>query len=153
MPLPDGVSIGWTYNPDRAQPFQRPAREPTTDEKIASIDARCAQVLARGAPYGDRRIAIHDTGRTDLGGMATTAIAALAGALSWPENYALGWIAMDNTRVPLPTPADGLAVADAAARYYAAARQRARDLKDQALAAADAAALNAIDINSGWPEA
>ena len=83
--------------------------------------------------------------------MAATASAAASGAVSWPESYARGWIAVENVRIPLATPADGLALAASVGDWYAAVVQRRRDLKDAALAAGDAAALDAIDITTGWP--
>ena len=36
--------------------------------------------------------------------------------------------------------------------WYAAVIQHRRDLKDAVLAAEDAAALDAIDVTTGWPE-
>ena len=129
----------------------------TIEELAAEEDARrrdlAAQVNAErdrrldmGAPYGGRLIEVTDKGRADLGGMAVTAVAASAGALPWPESYAQGWIAADNTRLPLPTPADGLALAAAVGDWYARTIQHARSLKVAALAG------EAVDITAGWPE-
>lgn len=84
--------------------------------------------------------------------MAATATAASAGAVLWPQSYARGWIAIENIRIPLDTPAAGLTLAASAGAYYAAIVQHRRDLKDAALAAKDAAGLDAIDETAGWPE-
>jgi hypothetical protein len=123
--------------------------------KVAAINAQRDLVLAAGAPYGSARIAVHDGARADLSGMAAYATTVLITAatpapIAWPDSYALGWIATDNSRVPLPTAADGLALAAAVGAWYGAVVQHARTLKDQALAAADLAALDAIDVTAGW---
>lgn len=112
----------------------------------AQVNAERDRRLAEGAPYAGRLIDVGDKGRADLSGMAVTAVAANAGALPWPESYALGWITSDNTRLPLPTPADGLALAAAVGDWYARTVQHARTLKDAALAG------EAVDITAGWPE-
>lgn len=131
-------------------------RDKTAEEVAADDDAArrslAAQVnaerdrrLSEGAPYAGRLIDVGDKGRADLSGMAVTAVAANAGALPWPESYALGWITSDNTRLPLPTPADGLSLAAAVGDWYARTVQHARTLKDAALAG------EAVDITTGWP--
>ena len=122
------------------------------DAIVDAIDALRAAKLVAGAPIGGLRVAIDDTSRGDIGGMATTALAALSSAAPWPESYAAGWITMSNVRLPLPTPADGLALAAAVGDWYARIVQHARSLKDAVLAAEDDAALDAIDIAAGWPD-
>lgn len=124
-------------------------------ERLDSIRALTDAKLAEGAPIEHDeqvlRVALDDGSRADMGGMATTAVAAAGGAVPWPASYQLGWITIENLRIPLPTPADGLALAALVGDYYAQVRQHARDLKDAVLAAEDEAALEAIDIHSGWP--
>lgn len=121
-------------------------------EKIGAIEAKAATLLSAGAPVAaDQHIALDDGSRADLTAMATTATAASAGAVSWPDSYARGWITIENVRIPLATPAAGLMLAASAGNYYAAIIQHRRDLKDAALAAGTSAALDAIDINAGWP--
>lgn len=115
-------------------------------ELAAQVNAERDRRLASGAPYAGRRIEVTDKGRADMGGMAVTAVAASAGALPWPESYAQGWITSDNSRLPLPTPADGLALAAAVGDWYAATVQHARSLKDAVLGG------EAVDITAGWPE-
>lgn len=121
--------------------------------KIATINAKRDQILDLGAPYDDRRIKIDDGARADIGGMGATALAVLvtSGAVAWPDSYALGWIALDNTRVELPTPADGLAFGAAVGAYYGNAVQNARTLKDLAIAAASIEEVLEIDESEGWP--
>lgn len=122
--------------------------------KLAAISATADALLATGAPVaGGLHIALDDGSRADLTAMAATATAASTGAVSWPESYARGWIAVENARIPLATPADGLALVASVGDWYAAVVQHRRDLKDAALAAGDAAALDAIDPTAGWPAA
>ena len=121
--------------------------------KLAAITSAANALLAAGAPVtGGLHVALDDGSRADLTAMAATASAALTGAVSWPESYARGWIAVENVRIPLATPADGLTLAASVGDWYAAVIQHRRDLKDAALAAEDAAALDAIDVTTGWPE-
>lgn len=121
--------------------------------KLASIAATADALLAAGAPVdGGKHVALDDGSRADLTAMAATATAASAGAVTWPESYSRGWITIENVRIPLATPADGLALAASVGDWYAAIVQHRRDLKDATLAAGDAAALDAIDVTTGWPE-
>ena len=121
--------------------------------KLAAISTTADALLAAGAPVdGGLHIALDDGSRADLTAMAATATAASAGAVTWPESYSRGWIAVENVRIPLATPAAGLMLAASVGDLYAAVVQHRRDLKDAALAAEDAAALDAIDVTTGWPE-
>ena len=86
--------------------------------------------------------------RTDQGGMATMAGLVVMGLLPWPDSYAQGWIALDNTRLPLPTPQDGIALAAVVGVTYSALAQHARTLKDAALAGDPAV----VDELAGCPD-
>ena len=122
--------------------------------KLAAIAATADTLLAAGAPVdGGLHVALDDRSSADLMVMASTETAASAGTVSWPESYSRGWIAIENMRIPLATPADGLALAASVGEWYAAVVQHRRDLKDAVLAAGDSAALDAIDIAAGWPAA
>ncbi|WP_372400745.1 hypothetical protein ABMY26_36600 (plasmid) [Azospirillum sp. HJ39] len=70
-----------------------------------------------------------------------------ARCLHGPKAIAQGWIAIDNTRLPLPGPVDGIALAAAVGIAYSAIVQHARDLKDAAQASDDPT----VDELSGWP--
>lgn len=119
--------------------------------KIAAISATSAVLLIVGAPAeSGLHVALDDGSRADLTAMAAMATAAASGTLAWPDSYARGWITVENVRIPLATPAAGLALAASVGNYYAALIQHRRDLKDAALAAEDEAALEAIDITAGW---
>lgn len=140
---------GWLVEgPLDPEPDPEPTLAERRDAILAAVTALRNQRLAEGAPHGGKRFALDDTSRTDLGGMATTATLVLLGALTWPDDYATGWIALDNTRLPLPTPTEGIALAAAVAARYAAIVQRARDIKDAVLASDEP---EATDITVGWP--
>ncbi len=148
------AQIGWTWDGEALSP---PA-VPFADLKIAKLDAvkqRMEAELATGAPVdvgeATLHIALDDGSRADMTGMAATALAAATGAVPWPSSYQAGWITIENARIPLPTPAEGLGIAAFVGDRYAQIRQHGRDLKDAVLAAEDAAALDAIDIDAGWP--
>jgi hypothetical protein len=115
--------------------------------KVQAINAERDRRLAMGAPYAGRRVEVSDRGRADLGGMVSAAMLASNGLTPWGEGYARGWIAMDNERIPLPTPADGIQLAAAVGDWYGLVMQHARDLKDQAEAGNPAD----VDELAGWP--
>ncbi|XKH35097.1 hypothetical protein ACIU1J_01985 [Azospirillum doebereinerae] len=117
-------------------------------DKVDAINAERNRRLLLGASHGGKRFSMDGDSRADQGGMATTAALVLAGALSWPASYARGWISLDNSRLPLPTAQDGIALAAAVAGAYSEIVQHARDLKDDALTAVDPAA---VDEFGGWP--
>ncbi|MBY6263945.1 hypothetical protein EI613_18765 [Azospirillum sp. 412522] len=143
------LSITYTVKPKPAD-LLASELEAVRSTKVRAIQAERDRRLGLGALHGGKRFSNSDASRTDLGGMATTAGLVAMGALSaWPDSYAQGWIAIDNTRLPLPTPADGIALAAAVALSYSATVQHARDLKDAALSAADPAAVNEL---AGWPD-
>lgn len=123
--------------------------------KQAAIQAKVDALIQIGCPIEHNGPTLHvgmsDSSRADMTGMAATAIAADSGQLPWPDSYAQGWITEENVRIPLATPADGLALAAVVGEYYACIRQNGRRLKDAALAAQDDAALDAVDIEEGWP--
>jgi len=151
-----GIGIGWTFEGESwappASPF--PSVGDLRAAKLAAISTSADALLSAGAPVaGGLHVALDDGSRADLTAMASTATAASAGAVSWPESYSRGWITIENVRILLATPADGLALAASVGDWYAAVVQHRRDLKDAALAAGDAAALDAIDPSAGWPRA
>ena len=149
------VAIDFVGDPaERGYRIEVPA--PTLDDlragKLGTIAAAADALLAAGAAVeGGLHVALDDGSRADLTAMAATAAAASAGAVSWPESYSRGWITIENIRIPIATPAAGLTLAASVGDWYAAIVQHRRDLKDAALAAEDAAALDAIDHFAGWP--
>lgn len=129
-----------------------PPIETSRATKLAAIVRRVAAKLAAGAPVGGLHVALDDGSRADMTAMGTTAIAAASGALPWPDSYSQGWITVENIRIPLPTPADGLGLAATVGNHYAQIRQHGRDLKDLTEAATTLADLGAIDETAGWPD-
>jgi hypothetical protein len=147
----DEVFQGWRHD---GASFHAPTRpvEDLRSEKTADIVAKANELLTAGAPVtGGLHVALDDGSRADLTAMAQMATNAMGGALAWSDSYARGWITVENIRIPLATPAEGLALAASVGNFYAAVMQHRRDLKDAALAAKDAAALDAIDAADGWP--
>ncbi len=151
------AGIGWWLVEGEWQPPTPPL--PPLDARKASlaatVNAHVATLLAAGAPVtageATLHVALDDGSRADLTAMATTAIGAASGALPWPTSYQQGWITIENVRIPLATAAEGLGLAAGVGDRYAQIRQRGRDLKDAIEAAADDAALDVIDSESGWP--
>lgn len=152
--VPYPLSPGLGYKPDGLGGWE--ALVPTLAElrsaKLEAIVSAAAALLATGAPVSQTlHVALDDGSRADLTAMAATATAAASGAVSWPDSYSRGWISIENVRIPLATPAAGLTLAASVGNYYAAIVQHRRDLKDAAIAAETADALDAIDISAGWP--
>lgn len=116
-------------------------------DKVAAVNAERERRLSVGAPFSGKRIDVSDKGRADLGGMSVAALLAQAGTVPWSDGYAQGWITQDNSRVPLPDPFDGIALAASVGDWYGRTMQHARDLKDAALAGDPAA----VDELAGWP--
>lgn len=149
----DPVDIGWKYS---GTEFTEPppiGLGVLKAGKVAQVNNLLLARLATGYVLpGGFHIAISDEVERRLTSMGTTAGFAVLGITSWPEDYRRGWITEENIRYALPEPADGLALATAVGAYTAALIQHARDLKDAALTAQDAAALDAIDIEAGWPQ-
>jgi len=91
-----------------------------------------------------------------MNGAGTLALAAifagaLPGDLRWHgEDEDFAWIAADNSRVTMDAQTT-LAFGRAAAKVESGLVMAARSLKDAVDAAADQAALDAIDIEAGWP--
>lgn len=149
--LRDGVPVEVPYE----EIFPPPTFEERQSQFLSVIAGHVADLLAVGAPVPSGETTLHialDAGsRADLTAMAATAMGAANGVLPWPESYQRGWISIENIRIPLPTPADGLLLAAGVGDRYAQIVQRGRDLKDVVIAAVDQAGLDTIDIEAGWP--
>jgi len=125
-------------------------------EKVLEVNQLIDDKLSEGAPVSLNDQTLHvelsDSARADMGGMATTALAAASGAVPWPESYQLGWITKENIRIPLASPSDGLSLASLVGNYYAQVKQNGRSLKDSILNSETKDELLVININEGWPE-
>lgn len=150
----DTAQIGWVWG---GEAFAPPALslDDLRAAKIAAVNAKIDAILAGGAPVAVGESVLHvslsDGSRADLTAMATTAVAAASGAVPWPDSYQTGWITVENIRIPLSAPATGLGLAAGVGDFYAQVRRHGRDLKDAVLMAEDAAALDAVDMEAGWP--
>ena len=130
---------------------QAAALESARALRRAAVDQAVVEKLQAGYPDPGTglHVDIHPDGRrADMAGLVSAALIAASGAAAWSAAYSQGWIAKENTRIPLPTPEAGIALAAAAGDWYARIRQRGRDLKDAINAAADPAT---VDIAAGWP--
>jgi hypothetical protein len=115
-------------------------------ERRALYDAK----VAAGYPKDGLHIEINDGSRANLAGLAVAGMGAVGGMVEWDANYQRGWVTLEGARIALPTAQDGIALTAEAGAYYSALVQRSQDLEDAILAAEDIAALNAIDLTTGW---
>lgn len=118
--------------------------------KAADAAAAFAAQVNAGMAYGGRILQIRDADRANITGQASRAVAALTpgSGVTWPDGFA--WRMADNSALALPTPADMLALGEAASDRYAALRLRFGQLKDAIAQAANAEELDAIDVAAGW---
>lgn len=132
----------WTAQPE--------SLDEARGRKRAEIDTIADAMMAIGAPYAGYHVAVDASSRANLTAIAATALAAISGAMEWPGPYAQGWITSENVRVPLPSPQDGLTLANSAGEFYASLVQHKRTLKDAVLAAVTVAEVDAVDVEGGW---
>lgn len=117
--------------------------------KIAEIGAALTIRMASGFSYEDVTFQLDEAAQGRITALAVKASMVIAGTpgVEWPEGFA--FIAADNSQKAF-TAAEFVAFADAAASTVISRRLHARALKDAVLAAADDAAVAAIDITAGW---
>ncbi len=153
VPAPEGVKLGDAYDA-ASQTFGPPPLPPLEDVRLrlkGQVEMELLERILAGAPVGGLHVSLEDASRADLGGMATTAAAALAGSVPWPAEYVRGWISNENVRIPMEAPEVGLQLASGVGAYYAGLRQHSRDLKDAIAAATTREQLAAIAPAEGWP--
>jgi hypothetical protein len=118
--------------------------------RMREVGAELAKRMAAGFVYRLNAYQLDDDSQARITALAFKAqrmVDARPGT-TWDANFV--FLAADNTAVSF-TAANFLPFADAASNVVIARRIKARQLKDTILAAADAAALAAIDITAGWP--
>lgn len=152
-PQPNGaqVAIGWTWaNNAFAAPV--PTLDQARAEKVAAIGAAYEARIAAGYTWNGKLFEIDNDSRANINGAGSMASALVASgaAAQWPADF--GWVAADNTIVPM-TAAQVIAFGLAVGFYYSGVVLRERILGNAVAAAADLAAVAAIDIATGWPEA
>lgn len=143
------VSPGWAWV--NGAPVEPPAPAVPLAEakraKLQSVAAELANRNATGFLYQGKVYQLDDASQARITGLAVKADRFVAGAAgsTWSGTF----IAADNTATTFTAAAFG-AFADAASNVVISRRLNARALKNQILAAADQASLDAIDITSGW---
>jgi hypothetical protein len=122
----------------------------------AAVMGRRTTAIDAGIAFGGVRYQTGADDRENIAGAAQlAALAVIAGAqpgdLYWHGGgNQFVWIAEDNSLVPMDAPTV-IAFGKAVAAHKSACIFGARALKDTIAAAADQAALEAIDIEVGWP--
>jgi hypothetical protein len=158
VPVPDGCSVVEAsrlpvgtdnYYIDGAFTYVAPPDPPAPnlDElKAAKSDAVTVardSVINGGFTFNSVRYQTRPDDRENIAGAVQLATLDVI-----PPDFV--WIAEDNSLVPMDV-ATIKEFGTAAAAFKSAAIFYARGLKDAIAAAADEAALSAIDINTGWP--
>jgi hypothetical protein len=146
---------GDTFNPVNGT-FSRPVVTVTRrkSDLVAEVKARRSRVLAEGMPFRGKRIDVDGAARSDLNTMLITALLVETGAMhEWPEEYILGWICTDNSRLSLATAQDGIELGVAVTRWTVGLTQIARVAKDAILAAEDPDAAAEVVDWSPWEPA
>jgi hypothetical protein len=150
VPAPAGCAVGWRLAADvlSAPP---PDLAALRAAKLAAIDAAYGARVAAGLTYGGHAWQIDDESRGNIAGLAARAGFKLLGVagVTWPD-AGQPYRALDNAWVDF-APADFLTFAQAVADLYTAIRVRYAGLKDALVAAADQAAIAAVDETVGWP--
>lgn len=136
------ISAGGEYVQTRTKSLD----ELKMEKWIATKEIRDAKIKY-GAPVPNvGRFDMDDGSRVNLLGareMAKDAIAA-------NQPLTIGWKLADNTIIPL-TAAQIIACTDAVSQIYAAVHAASQQIYLQIIAATTNEALDAIDINTGWP--
>lgn len=117
-------------------------------ERLADVAVELAKRNAAGFTYNGKAFQLDDASQARITALAVKANRKAAGAAgaTWSGTF----IAADNTEATFTETEFG-AFADAAANVVIARRLYARSLKNDILAAADGAALDAINVSAGWP--
>ena len=123
---------------------------PAKAAKLRQVAAQLAQRQAAGFTWFGVVYQIDEASQGRIAALALKAERVVAGRAGATWNAGFRFLAADNSRVAF-TAAEFGAFADAAANAVIALRERARDLKDEILAAANASELAAIDVTAGWP--
>ena len=122
-----------------------------TSDKLAALATHYASVIAAGRAYNGTTFQIDaasQAGISAMGALAASLLANTPGAAAWPAGFY--WIAADNSHVAMDA-AGMYAFAQNVAAYVSALVLTNAALKGQIAAATTQAALDAIDVTSGWP--
>jgi Domain of unknown function (DUF4376) len=150
VPAPEGCAEGWVVQGGVpvAPPVDLAALRTA---RHAAIEAAFTARITAGLAFAGKVYQVDDESRLNIQGIALRAGLMALGVpgITWPEG-GYSWRTLDNSWTPLSV-AQFLAMAQAAADLYTAIRVRYGNLKDALAAAADQAAIAAIDPAAGWP--
>lgn len=138
------VAEGWGWD---GETFTAPAgRSLATVQaaRKAAAQAAFAARIALGMPWGDAAVQIDDASQGRI------SAAVLMAQYGLPDGFT--WRMADNSAVPMDAVAL-VAMARAAGAYVTALRMRYWQIVDAIAAAADAEAVAAVEVDTGWPTA
>jgi hypothetical protein len=161
--MPDGAAAGtltqprptsglWAFNDDGTLAAYSGSLADAWAAALCRAIAHYNGLIAAGFTWSGTLYQIDAASQASIAAMGIMALGSIAGPAGSPWPAGFDWIAADNSHVPLDAAAMyafGRAVAD----YVSACVLRLRALKDAIAAAADRAALDAIDVTAGYPAA
>ena len=112
------------------------------------VDAKLAEVLARGWAVDDWWIQCRPGDLTSICGAVNMADYVLAGNANWPANFA--WRARNDAMMPVPTPMDMKALGANVFTFVSSRRMTAWAKKAAIDALPSLEAVAAFDIDNGW---
>ncbi len=117
---------------------------------VAAVNARYDAIIAAGFAYQGKSYQIDPASQANMAAVGAMALGSVGNPTSapWPAGFV--WIAADNSQVTM-TAQQAYAFTYAAGLYVSAAILNLRALKNQILAAASVAAVEAVDLTQGWP--
>ncbi len=118
---------------------------------LATVAATLAAKLAAGLAIGSNVIAIDAAAQTEIAALAILALATINGTATTPWPTGRTWPVVSGTPIPLTTPQDLITVGAPAAHYVWSLKNYANELGAQIMAATTSAAVQAINLTSGWP--
>lgn len=117
----------------------------------AEVDGLRDQKIAAGWTYQGKVIEIDAGSQANIAAQALAALNSTVAPTTYPWNANTYWICADNSHLALGTAAEMLALGSAAGAYVSGLILNAASLKAEIGAATTLAAVQAIDIASGWP--
>jgi hypothetical protein len=119
--------------------------------KAAAVASCYAGKIAAGFNYAGKLIQIDDASQANIAAQGLAALGSIVDPASNPWDANFTWICADNSRLALATAAAMYAFATACDGYVKGCILQRRALKDAIAGATTLAALQAIDISTGWP--
>jgi hypothetical protein len=132
-----------------------PAEVGLPDNRLAKRNAAAdhfAALMAAGFTYSGALFQIDSPAQAQIAAMGVMALGSITDPAGSPWPAGFYWIAADNSHVAMDA-AQMYAFGRAAGAYVSTCVLRLRAIKDAIAAAADQAALDAIDVTAGYPQA